>query len=258
MARLQKLATIFATVVLFTASASTARQGAVKVTEKGLRLTAIVSPKPIFPTSSLKAKASGPAVALIQFGAKGEPTVIDVVQSPDSAIRESVRTALRQWRITPFRMKNATENSEVIGRLVFYFLPKNQGLVLNPDEVIDGPKWNMSPLSAETKRLAINSRRPSNYKFEATKEIVESEIKTLRGSKIVILDLGERDEFEQDHYANAVNIPMDEMIVRVPIELPHDAYIVIDCRRNPALYKQAGTVLNTFGFGRVVLLMPGK
>ena len=45
-----------------------------------------------------------------------------------------------------------------------------------------------------------------------------------------MLDPRDRAAFRLDGRAGAVNIPLDELDVRGPIELPSDRPVVIDCR----------------------------
>jgi len=230
-----------------------AAQNSVKVMEQTLRKQATIAPKPTFPPSAVKAKSNGPAVASVIAGVNGQFTLVDVVQAPDNAIRDAVVDALRQWRVTPVKIKDQAR--EMSTRLVFYFhfINGQTPLVLNPDEVEGGPVWDASTAAAKSKRIVITPQRPSL--FEPTREIVEADLKSLRGRR-VILDVGERDEFAQSHLRDAVNIPMDELLVRGGIEMPRDAYVVVDCRRNPGWYRQATTLLSSIGFGRMLLLMP--
>ena len=224
-----------------------------KVTEHSLRTLATVAPKPSYPAASVRAKATGVAVASVVVGTDGKMSLVDVLEAPDAHIRQSVAAALSEWRVQPYRRKDEKENREMISRLVFYFVIRKQAMVLNPDEVAGGPAWNLSPLSSPDRRVVITPQRPSIA--EPIREISIADLKTLRGP-VVILDIGTRDEFLRQHHPGAVNIPMEELLVRAGIELPRERYVVVDCRREPKWYPQASAILGQIGFGRIVLLMP--
>jgi rhodanese-related sulfurtransferase len=48
-------------------------------------------------------------------------------------------------------------------------------------------------------------------------------------AQALLLDVRDRANFSRNHRSHAKNIPVDELIVRAPLELPHDKLIVIDC-----------------------------
>jgi len=107
----------------------------VKVSELILRQLAIRSIKPHYPGTSVKNKNTGVAVAKVQIDQNGKVKTITVVQAPDAAISEEVRTAVRQWT---FDIPKDMHLDDKTGRLLsstltFYFkISGSTSVVLEP------------------------------------------------------------------------------------------------------------------------------
>lgn len=104
---------------LFCVPLNVTAQTAVRVSPVLLRQAATQSPLPKFPVSSAKEHHSGVAVAQIMVGANGSTNDVKVLQSPDSAIAESVSKALLTWQYKPF-IQNG-KPTPVTCRFIFYF-----------------------------------------------------------------------------------------------------------------------------------------
>ena len=79
----------------------------------------------------------------------------------------------------------------------------------------------------------------------------------LRG-QVTILDVRSRTEFANGHIQGAVNIPLDELKSRAPIEVVPTWPVVVDCGQGPiGLCRSAGRLVQDLGFRRVSLLLPG-
>ena len=107
----------------------------VKVSELILRKMAIRSITPHYPSTSVKTRKTGVAVAKVQIDQNGKVKTITVVQAPDAAISEEVRAAVRQWT---FNIPNDMHLDDKTGRLLsstltFYFkISGSTSLVLEP------------------------------------------------------------------------------------------------------------------------------
>jgi rhodanese-related sulfurtransferase len=69
-----------------------------------------------------------------------------------------------------------------------------------------------------------------------------------------VLDTRERGAFAIGHKAGAKNIPLDELLVRAPNELPVDQMIVIHSN-DPSEADLAYSILDTQGFAHVFVLV---
>lgn len=95
-----------------------------------------------------------------------------------------------------------------------------------------------------------------NYADTFAEEIDQITL-TRRRSGAVLLDIRERNEYEDGHLDGARNIPRNELSVRAAIELPRDRPVLIDCARVSALNcRVAGLSLRTVGFPEVALVFP--
>ena len=99
---------------------------------------------PRYPTESLQRGAHGVAVAQVLVDTAGRVHSLQILEAPDTDIKEEVHQAVSQWRFAPSILRQSdaniipvvTENEKlawVSGKLVFYFEIQNgRGVVLNP------------------------------------------------------------------------------------------------------------------------------
>jgi TonB family protein len=87
-----------------------------------LRESAVVAPMPEYPRSSVMAETQGRVVVSVSYDSKGIPTIVTVMEAPDTATGAAVETAMRLWKFRPLTLKaQGGTASQTTGRLVFYF-----------------------------------------------------------------------------------------------------------------------------------------
>jgi len=89
---------------------------------------------PSYPEESEKNGTRGVAVAQIEINARGDVDQVDVLESPDAAIKDSVSSAVKQWRFQPQTIQG--EPVRIRGKLTFYFVidQSGRGKVENPKQ----------------------------------------------------------------------------------------------------------------------------
>lgn len=76
---------------------------------------------PEYPAVSQKAGHSGRVAADVLVTPDGKVTEVNILESPDEAIGNSVRAAVMKWVFKPFKPKESHGPFVVKGRVVFYF-----------------------------------------------------------------------------------------------------------------------------------------
>lgn len=199
-----------------------------------LRQWAIASPPPRYPRASLAKRVTGVVVVTALFTEKGAPRAVDIIQSPDAETGRSVREALLLWKLKPMPVP-------VEATLAFYFQMKGQtGVVLNPVEM----RALISPGAKNVKR---EDEPP-------VKHITEAEYHALSTQGTLLLDIRDRETFAEGHEKGAVNIPLREVLLRAPAELPVSRHVVIDCGEPLDSCAMAVHWLASNGFERVSIL----
>lgn len=205
--------------------------------DKGLRRQATHAPAPSYPAASLTKKVSGVAVATVTTDANGTTERVEILEAPDEAIGQAVRAAAAKWTYKPAGLP-------LTGTLIFYFhIREGRGVVSSPDE--------MKVLKGQAPTTAKEEEAP-------VKEIAETELARLESQvRPVILDIRDRQLYQQSHRAGAVSIPLRELLTRAGAELPRSRPIVIDCFAD--LYasnacRVAGHFLTSSGFTQVLVL----
>jgi TonB family protein len=183
-----------------------------KTGDKQLREMAITSPAPEYPRTSLTKRVTGVVVAAVLFDEKGATEAVEIVQSPDAETGRAVRDAVMQWRIRPM-MGMAGR-----GTLSFYFHVKGRdGAVLSPEEM-------RALTNPNVKKVKREDEPPVKHITAAEFQALSTQANTL------VLDIRDRETFDDGHEKGAVNIPFEELLTRGPAELPASRHIVIDCR----------------------------
>lgn len=209
--------------------------------ESGIRRFASHKPLPAYPAASVAKGSSGVAVAAIVSGPEGNVTSVTLLEAPDEAIADAVRTALLAWKIPPMTVSGRNEAMGVRGKITFYFrIAGGRGRVFNPEEMPGGPKpepasgpptsgpgarASSGPPSAGTPRPPMTA----SHGVDPGSEIGEAAFATMAASKPIILDIRERDDFKRQHRPGAINIPGNELAIRSYIELDSTRPVVIDC-----------------------------
>lgn len=203
--------------------------------DQGLRRQATHSPPPSYPASSLANKVTGVAVAAVTTDANGRTERVEIVEAPDTEIREAVRAAAREWAY-----KSA--GLPITGSLIFYFhIAEGRGIVSSPAE--------MKALKGQA--TAARDEAPVT-------EIKEADFARFRAQNSpVVIDIRDRSAHEASHRAGAINIPLKELLTRAAAELPQSRPIVIDCFAD--LYDSKACAvsahfLTSSGFTQVYLL----
>lgn len=241
-------------------------QSIVKTSERSVRARATNKIMPAYPSTSLRAKAEGVAVALIEANPAGTVETVRVLQAPDDAIAAAVRDAVKQWTVPELKVAGSAQHYVTQARLTFYFqIAGGRGRVLSPDQV-PGNSDVFTPPAAAAAVPARGAGTPSlssgevRQKRPAIKEIGPPELDRLRAGADpwLLLDVRERTEFARGQTKAAVNVPFEELAVRARAEFgAASTTIVIDCSyADPALCRQAGRVLQDRSFERIFLFLP--
>jgi protein TonB len=93
----------------------------VKLAPPVLRGRAVNPTLPEYPADSLKARKEGVVVVEITVSAEGVVTAVNVLESPDALMGESVVNCLKRWRFDPPRSVDNTQVFRSEGKLAFYF-----------------------------------------------------------------------------------------------------------------------------------------
>ena len=80
---------------------------------------------------------------------------------------------------------------------------------------------------------------------------------TAGDGELIVLDLRERDAYEQGHIAGARHLPRGQLELRVNQELPDPTRRILTCCELGRISTLAAATLRTMGFGRVVALDGG-
>jgi len=119
--------------ILIAFSCSGWSQASVQLSPMIVRQSAVASPMPQYPTSSIQSHHQGVAVAEIQISVSGTPSNVSILQAPDEAIANSLATALGAWRFRKY--VGDPKVLQLRTRLIFYFTLEN-----NVPNVIDAQR----------------------------------------------------------------------------------------------------------------------
>jgi rhodanese-related sulfurtransferase len=136
-------------------------------------------------------------------------------------------------------------------------------ILVNHEGIVTGVWIGELTASQESMLIARINPRSEPEKNSGTKEtaiIDERELKHRIDTKqpVIVLDLNDRPAYAAAHIPGARNLPLDELEVRAPNELPHSDLLVLycSCRQNDASLK-AREMLVKKGFLNVVVLNGG-
>ena len=227
-------------------------ENAVGLSEDSMRWAAGRAPMPEYPDPSLKRKSSGVAVAAVVFGADGRTQTVTILEAPDKDIAEATRATLMRWMWKPVEVRGRAERYGGRGKLTFYFrITDGQGKVVNPElparPSADAPRG----------RGAAPATTYAGGHRASAPEIPHAELKTVMARvSPLLLDIGDREAFKRGHLAGAINIPVDELIVRARMEMDPQKALVIDCTQEerPRCDRAVAT-LRQIGFADLSLVV---
>ncbi len=174
--------------------------GRIWIGERAL-LRKMIRSKPIsVPSTVSRAGGQGVVVSSLVIDTKGKVSQVSIVQSPHPALAETLRSSLRGWAFSETTIRGRPV--EITGKVTLYLVNQDgMGRLLSPQEMIE--RQRASGLQADIKETAQ------------------------------IVDVRVRDEFEMESTPKALNIPLDELQVRGPVELNPQIPVSIDCTRTP-------------------------
>jgi hypothetical protein len=235
-------------------------QNLVKEPELSLRARTIASPKPAYPRDLVTRRVEGPAVASVIVSEDGTVEAVVVLQAPDPLIASEMQQALKTWTFRPLKigMGPSAQPTRVASKLTLYFRVKDSiGIVLNPAELSAAATIGPVGIPIGQASGASSPRGIEAPSPPAVAQLDEANLTaTLEKAGVRLLDVRDRDAFRLGHRDGALNIPGDELTVRVPIELADAKTIVIDCvsasdvacRYSTAiLQRQSGVTVMTLG-----------
>ena len=190
---------------------------------QGLATTRVM---PEYPGSSVDKKVEGVAVVEILTDVDGRVARADVLEAPDMAIAEAVRSAVLQWRIEAPQVFGSPERRRAQAKLTFYFrIRDGRGVVLEPYDMPGGPARpapgvGRTPGGAPPPPPSTPPRVVIGGHGDSLPEIDTTEFeRLLRNPETIVLDVRDRATYARGHHARAVNIPGDELGLRASIEL---------------------------------------
>ena len=98
---------------------------AVRLSESSMWAFASLKVMPDYPLASIAQGMTGVAVAVVRVEERGRVASVEMLQSPDNAIGDSVRRALRKWTFAPVTVTGSSTKTEVWGKVTFYFAITN-------------------------------------------------------------------------------------------------------------------------------------
>jgi rhodanese-related sulfurtransferase len=210
----------------------------VKLAESTLRKSATNSPQPAYPSGSLRRGATGVAVAAIFITADGRVRQVNILQAPDDDIRRTLVTTLSTWTFSPVQLQSTRSAVPAFGRLVFYYrTTKTGGEILTPSEAASKAGF-----------------KPTRTRSSEQQEISSAEL-TTKYRNVLVVDIREREEFSASHREGAINIPVDELDSRAPVEVPTGRPVAVDCSVDTSrTCRQAAHRLRSLGFPSVLVI----
>lgn len=242
----------------FTTSAEAQTLRAVTMPEAVFRRIATTTVAPSYPTSSMARGAEGVVVVRVRAGLDNRVERVDVLQSPDADIAESVRSALMQWTVARTSETGGPVRNAAESKVTFYFQIRNgKGVVLNPNEM----PGNEQVFAPPARPAAPAGGAPMTVDMREGAGIEEIDEETLwqrlSNAATVLLDLRDRGPFAGSARPRAINIPVEELTVRAGAELSRDAQIVIDCSQDETFRCRVGHhMLVGTGFKNVSIYLP--
>ncbi len=199
-----------------------------RVPEVSLRKGASKTVEPVYPESAIGAKVTGLVVSQICVPAGSTTAQLRILTAPNQAISQTVKTAVSQWKFTPWIEKGKAMTFG--GKLFFYFVQQNGSWkVLSPAESFYvGPEFTLTRQSSAVAQSPpgppLAGQPPPPVQIDAA-ELT----KLLAARDSIFIDTRPRWAFERAHIRGFLNMAPDELPERVPHELPKDKTLVIHC-----------------------------
>jgi rhodanese-related sulfurtransferase len=229
---------------------------AVSMLEGSLRQAVATRVMPEYPAASLARRSEGVVVVRVRAGLDNRMERVDIVQSPDPDIAAAVRAAVTQWTVARRSETGGPVGNAAESRLTFYFQIRNgMGVVLNPDEM----PGNESVFPPPVRTAARMGGPPTALRgpVAAAEEVDETALARSLAGGAVLLDVRDREPFAASARPDAINIPLEELMVRAGAELSRQSAVVIDCSRTETFRCHAGAdALRRRGFEQVSIYLP--
>jgi rhodanese-related sulfurtransferase len=230
---------------------------AVSMLEGSLRQAVATRVMPDYPAASLARRSEGVVVVRVRAGLDNRMERVDIVQSPDPDIAAAVRAAVTQWTVARRSETGGPVGNAAESRLTFYFqIRRGKGVVLNPDEM----PGNESVFTPPVRTAARVGGPPTALRepVAAAEEVGETALaRHLASGGAVLLDVRDREPFAASARPDAINIPLEELMVRAGAELSRQSAVVIDCSRTETFRCYAGAdALRRRGFEQVSIYLP--
>ena len=173
-----------------------------------------------------KAGSEGVMVCSLFIDEEGKVTDVSVIQTPHPALVESLQSSFQSWSFSKTTIRGYPV--KLTGKVIMYLVNDNgAGRFLTAVEMIE-------------------RNRSRAFALEAKRDVQ-------------LVDVRVRGEFKLDPTPQAVNIPLDELQVRAPVELSLDKLVAIDCSRLfQARCKTAANYLKGEGFDQVAIVGQGR
>jgi len=186
-------------------------------------------PGPEYPATALSRNMSGVVVARFAVEVDGTVGRIRLLESPDAALGRAVIAAITRWHFAPFR--SGDEATVAIATISFRF-DSNLGMVTR----LGTPRAPVTVL-------------PPRW-IESTEFA-----KLLTVGDAIFLDIRTRKEYRRAHRDGFINVPLDELRARGPIELASTTTAVLACHRSVDVgCSEAVRLMRTLGVPTTLLL----
>jgi TonB family protein len=227
--------------------------------ESFLRAQATEQPRPIYPPSLAAKGIDGVVVASVVFDSDGRSRSVVVLEAPHALMADAVRAAIATWKVRAPSLARGGPPQAMTAKLTFYFrVTKAVGAVLYPEEMPGGerlaapatvPRGGTPPTGAPRVHVLEGADAPEAIDIGRLTQLLSS-------GRAALLDVRDRDAFRRVHRDGAVNIPLDELSIRAPIELRAFSHVIVDCSQgDESRCRLAGHFLGARDL-RVSMLVP--
>ncbi len=160
-------------------------------------------PIPVPPLVTV-AGSQGVMVCSVLIDKTGSVSDVTVLQAPHAILAETVPVSILTWTFAATTVGG--NPTELTGKVVRYLVNDGvSGAFLTPSQMVE-------------RNSLLRSQRP--------KQGPKGDPRSTQ-----LVDVRDRDQFTQAHTSEALNIPLDELQVRGPVELSKDRDIGIECTR---------------------------
>lgn len=178
---------------------------------------ALEQPFPDYSPRMLRDRVEGVAVGEVLINGQGNVERVRVLLSPRADLVPDIEEALRHWKFSPTKVQGRPVY--VLGKVTLYF------------HIGEGRGWVLSARQSKEKGFRLAAGSPTT----------------------ITLDVRRRDRY-QVQPTDSVNIPLDEIGTRAPIEFAESRLVVVDCTATPySVCEVAYKKLKRIGFENVTV-----